>query len=338
MSNWNTYLQIIEDNKKELYRSTLKAFAHSHHHTRSSVLKPQEPDYIASLTSYGIPEMAAEWKSILAPYGIATSVVSIFCHGRPIVSHKLSGTNPEIGDLLIVHVHHPRKGKSRRTALLLQAKMLDDVTVEIKKDDHQWLLYRHWPNFDFVKPRIRGINIDVKPKKAHRGAQYLLVDDHQYMGPFSCVYSTSEVANTLIPEQSLSQVVFKLLSFKEGKAFFGRKASMQRLDWSRLIWTLMEKSTGKNFRRINSGIHSEPRSHVSNPGGMSGLFAYLTSNSGTRHHSFLSEIFGAEKWGQIDQFDGGYFESEEENGISIVVIETSHIGEEDSVPVMKRGD
>jgi hypothetical protein len=192
------------------------------------------------------------------------------------------------------------------------------------------LLYQQWPMFQFVRPSIPGVTLEVTPNQAHRGAQYLLVDDDHFMGPYSCVYSISEADNTLIPEQSLSRAIYKVLCFDEGKEFLGRKASTRKLDWSRLIWMLMEESIDKNFKRKNIGVHSKPRVHGSNLSGMSGLFACLTSNPGTRHHSFLLDVFGAEKWKKIELGEEGnhLFESNEDVGIPTVIIEMSYMDSE----------
>ncbi|TFE00665.1 hypothetical protein [Jeotgalibacillus salarius] len=175
------------------------------------------------MATEGIKNIANSWKETLELYGISTSIVSVFCHQRPIVKHNLSEKNPEIGDLLIVHVYHPKKGKSKRTALLLQAKMKTLHTANVKSNDHQFLLYNNWPEFSFVKPIIKGININIVPNQAHQGAKYLLIDNKNHISSFSFTYTTAEVDNTLIPLHNLAHTMLKILLFEEGKEFIGRK-------------------------------------------------------------------------------------------------------------------
>ncbi|TYS61973.1 hypothetical protein FZD47_17955 [Bacillus infantis] len=328
--NFDTYKNIINMNKNELYRATLDAFYKSHTNAhRLAAGNPQEPDFVAKLATEGIVNTANSWNNILVPFGITTSVVSVFCHQRPIVRHSMSTTNPEIGDLLIVHIYHPKKGKSKKTALLLQAKMMDSVTVSIPKDDHQLLLYKHWPQFSFVKPRIKGININVIPNKAHSGAQYLLIDDHNYMGPFSCTYSTAEADKTLVPEHSLSNTILKILLFEEGKEFLGRKASQNKTDWSKLIWLLLENSVKKNFKRKNIHVTSAPRTNGSNLNGLSGLYACLYKNDSNIRNPFITDLIGKKVVRNSIKFASKsqstpFYEFGGEEGISTIIIESSH--------------
>ncbi|ODG91524.1 hypothetical protein BED47_07685 [Gottfriedia luciferensis] len=326
--DFSTYKSIVNLNKKVLYETALKAIKNSHLEAHTMALNPQEPDFIAKIATAGIIDLANSWKNILMPYGISTSVVSVFCHQRPIVKHTMSSVNPEIGDLLIVHIYHPKKGKSKRTALLLQAKMMTDHTVKISTHDHQLLLYKHWPQFSFVKPKISGININVVPSQAHNGGQYLLIDDENFMGPFSCTYSTAEADETLIPANSLTHTMLKILLFEEGKEFLGRKAAHNKRDWSKLIWLLLENSVQKNFKRKNIKLSSASRTNGSNLNGLSGLYASL-SNKNT---PFITDLIGKKITNQSLQIAPEnalipFYKLEGEGGISTIIIESSHINQ-----------
>ncbi|UQZ74810.1 hypothetical protein C2I17_09655 [Niallia circulans] len=330
--DFNTYKKVINKNKKYLYETALQAIIKSHHNTHAKATKPQEPDFIAKIATEGIVDLANSWKNILLPFGISTSVVSVFCHQRPIVQHSMSSVRPEIGDLLIVHIYHPKKGRSKRTALLLQAKMMTNHTIKIPKTDHQLLLYKHWPQFSFVKPKIKGINIDIIPKHAHNGAQYLLVDDKNYMGPFSCTYSIAEADETLIPLHSFTNSMLKMLLFEEGKEFLGRRASQNKTDWSKLIWLLLETSVKKNFKRKKIKVTSTPRTNGSNLDGLSGLYACLSYRDTNTNNPFITDLVGKKIISHSLNFASEtestpFYKSDGEDGISTIIIESSHINQ-----------
>lgn len=332
--NFETYKNIINMNKKNLYEAALHAIKSSHANAHKSAIgKPQEPDFIAKIATEGVLNLANAWKYILFPFGITTSVVSVFCHQRPIVKHSMSKIKPEIGDLLIIHIYHPKKGRSKRTALLLQAKMMNDHTVDIPKQDHQLLLYKHWPQFSFVRPQIKGININVTPNQTHNGAQYLLIDDHNFMGPFSCTYSTAEADEILVPLHSFTHTLLKILLFEEGKEFLGRKASQNKTDWSKLIWLLLENSVKKNFKRKNIKVTSAPRTNGSNLNGLSGLYACLSNNDLNSRNPFITDLIGKKIISNSIDFASEtesipFYKFSGEEGISTIIIESSHIDQE----------
>ncbi|QEL85889.1 hypothetical protein [Bacillus mycoides] len=205
---------------------------------KSSKKRVEEPDFVAT-TVINIAHLAENRERILSKYGITLSIASIYCHQRPIVSYKSNGKNPELGDLLIIHVHHPKKGKSKRKALLLQVKMTNDITLSINQNDHQLYLYEKWPSFNFVRPKMSKV-IQVHPTYPHDGARYLMIGKHPFINfPY---FMTSTPNRTLHTEYTLVHELMKLLSLSGGKSFYGRKTAQNRSDWSTLVWDLLEMS------------------------------------------------------------------------------------------------
>lgn len=324
------FKKIVRENKDRLYMGALLSMKSAHQYTHGiSVKKPEEPDFVASIVTRGIMDTALSWQKILSPYGIKTSIVSVFCHQRPIVEYNPDPlkTNPEIGDLLIVHIHRFRDGSMKRTALLLQAKMLNNHFMKVHSSDHQLMLYKYWPSFEFVRPKVSNLVLNISPKQAHSGAQYLLIDDSNFMGLFSCTYSLADTDEILIPNVSLSNALTKILSFEIGKKFQGRTVSRGKKNWSKLIWLLLEHSINKNFTRRNIKANSVARIQGTNLSGLSGLYAYLGSRN---QNSVIKELVGEDGFELLNDYskhEDGIFIPYDSEGISTILIETSYSDE-----------
>lgn len=107
-------------------------------------------------------------------------MVAVYCHQTPKVKYAgIGGVSCELGDLLIAHVHTSAGGHIRRNALLYQAKVssLQPYRIPSRGRD-QLRLYEEWPDFEYHhSPPLTGERRSVRPKVAHAGAQYMLIDD-----------------------------------------------------------------------------------------------------------------------------------------------------------------
>ena len=131
-------------------------------------LKPQEPDYVAAITS----NIANDIKGFLTKKlggQFRVEMSSFFCHQKPRVNFRAT-TNPEIGDLLFTVKYTPKVGEASTMSLLLQAKMNDNLGGD------QLKLYTEWPDFRYSskKNKERGYR-KVIPKGSHLGAQLLVI-------------------------------------------------------------------------------------------------------------------------------------------------------------------
>lgn len=101
------------------------------------------------------------------------SVNAVFCHGHPRAHFQdLSGhaQSCEAGDLLVAVHHRAGPFSLRRSALLLQLKMLHKDSFVTTQID----LYHRWPRFEF---RYGGKIADHQVMGGeHRGAQFAFID------------------------------------------------------------------------------------------------------------------------------------------------------------------
>ncbi|MGF9715242.1 hypothetical protein [Paenibacillus naphthalenovorans] len=236
--------QLVQANYQQFLDEAFDYCISCYLHTRSTCANPQEPDFIATLVKE-INTLTCGWEAIMSSYGYKLSITTVFCHQNPIVDYG-SRPRPELGDLLLVHVHKPSVGPEKRHALLLQAKVTRKLT---KKDLHQFNLYGTWPDFDFYRPRLSGRR-SVHPKSSHNGAKYLFIDRSPYYWPFS----VADVNFVLFPKQLLAQELVNLLTFSTGKSFVDKKLATSRNDWSSVIWDLLNNSFGSVFKRKNIGL------------------------------------------------------------------------------------
>jgi hypothetical protein len=299
--------------------------------------KPQEPDLVAALVLEAIPAIAGEWAYMLADDGIHLSVATVFCHKRPIVQYG-PGTNPELGDLLVVHRHETAPGRAESRALLLQAKMSSEPRrAWLSSAEHQLVLYNSWPAFSYVLPAsLASQRRDIQPKAIHAGARYLLLENDEGMSPPRGFRSTSPAwvalpYKALHGRESLAQVLTRMLWLGGGRAFQDLPATE---DWSRTVWDLLRSSFGTAFKRRNIGVDGIERLAGHDLGRIDGAFQLvdfrasfsppqvITKALGDLHARELIDVARSKREFQIanEPLEEG------DRAISVVVLETSDIG------------
>jgi len=235
--------------------------------------KPQEPDIVAMLVLEGVPYIANTLRAITAPFGIRTTVSSVFCHQKPEVLFNRRGYAPdrcELGDILLVHRHSDARGRPMESnALLLQAKLCGAAAHTIPaREQHQLRLYQDWPLFEYSRsgPRLSGKTRNVTPKRRHSGAQYLLIDDGA-LGPAAggllglrgthcmAVWPAEPV---LYPSISLAEELLRFFLGLTGRSFQDRVPANAN-NWDTVVWDLLQHSLGFVFNRKNAGIRRQPR-------------------------------------------------------------------------------
>jgi hypothetical protein len=218
--------------------------------------KPQEPDFIASLTVDFTEKFFQALKSYFPNNKF--SVTGIYSHQKPTVDIGLKMA-PEIGDWLLVYIYTNKKGVKKCNSLLLQAKMAGKKTINVPTSEkHQLMLYTHWPKFRYKRAGLlNGIQRDIQPKAINDGAKYLLIekkpviDSTNIQGnhPMRCAIP----ATTLTPDCDLATVIVDFLKFKVGRNF--KKNTMAcKDDWSKMIWDLIGITYDKATRRMNVGL------------------------------------------------------------------------------------
>jgi hypothetical protein len=125
--------------------------------------KPQEPDFVASLTLKFTPELFNILKAVFPKKKF--SVTGVYCHQKPLADIGLA-KDPEIGDILIVYTYSDNKGSKKLNSLLLQAKISSKSTTTISTtDEHQLKLYSDWPLFEYKRAgKLNGTKRDIQPK------------------------------------------------------------------------------------------------------------------------------------------------------------------------------
>lgn len=79
--------------------------------------RPQEPDFVASLTLKFTPELFNILKAAFPKYKF--SVTGIFCHQKPLAEITGLKKSPEIGDLLIIYIYTDKSGAKKLNSVLL---------------------------------------------------------------------------------------------------------------------------------------------------------------------------------------------------------------------------
>ncbi|HFH3919959.1 hypothetical protein [Pseudomonas aeruginosa] len=230
--------------------------------TRSKKKSPEEPDIVAMLVLEGTPYIAETIRSITEPYGIKSTVSSVFCHQKPTVEFNRKQDRCELGDVLIAHRHYNPYGKAiSSNSILLQAKMFNGSHYEIPhKEQHQLRLYEHWPRFEYIRsaPWLNGATRDVRPKARHNGAQYLLIDNSFLGSPLSGMLGLPNThcmavwpaMSTLYPNNSLADELIRFMIGLTGRPFED-DLSRDPTNWSTVVWDLLEHSLRFVFNRRN---------------------------------------------------------------------------------------
>ena len=236
---------------------------HAIYNSASGLKDPQEPDYIAAL----VCNFSLNLRSILKSYIPGRfRVGGCFIHQKPLARFcdpSIAKKAPEIGDLLIVYkeIIYP-DNEVRYNALLLQAKKTKDIyrTYVSGNDKHQLILYTQWPRFAYDRAgHLNGRIRNIIPKTITSGAQYLLIDEHEFYHcccpapSFWCAMPQEH----LVASNTLAMQIVKFLEFQVGRPFVDGST---RDHWSQMIWDLLRISAESKFNRQRSGYHYRLRS------------------------------------------------------------------------------
>jgi hypothetical protein len=264
---------------------------------------PYEPDFIARLLLDGIPLFGNALNAVISQTGGSAKITSIFCHGSPQVSHH--GSPCELGDILLVHFHTDRFGRTYRNSLLLQAKMSSSPVAILNDpgDLHQLALYMSWGTFQYSKmPGLIGKCRDVSPPNSHLGAQYLLINKNRRYTPVSRypsipvpIYMTVAFpGTTLASYQSLGDSILDLLIGANGRTFSDEPTG--NIDWCQVVWDLIKVAGIRAFTQRRAGAIKQQR----------GLFAasnrvttsFCTSGLASQGNGVFSNLFtpALERW------------------------------------------
>lgn len=206
----------------------------------------QETDYVARL----VEVLPGFIKSSLNTLLIGRQIVAggAFIHQKPLAhfTKKTGYKDPELGDLLIVCCEKRFSGYCYN-AMLLQAKCTTTPFNEMIPNDHQYILYSEWPEFEYKRAGslLNGKTRSVLPKALTQGAEYLLIDERQ---PINLL--TATVDRPLSSSKLFARTLAALLSFDAGRTF---QANSSRDDWSQMILDLLRLSASTVFNRHRSG-------------------------------------------------------------------------------------
>ena len=138
-------------------------------------------------------------------------------------------------------------------ALILQAKCVKNPleAAVAKSDEHQFILYSKWPEFEYRRAGILdGQRRDVLPKSITQGAQYLLIDKN---APEEML--TATVDKSLKGSKLFAILLASVLSFDMGRTFDAYPVD----GWSRMIVDLLWLTANSVFNRRNAGFFNEKR-------------------------------------------------------------------------------
>lgn len=273
----------------------------------TSRCKPQEPDYVAALSTKFLKEFFNILVAVFPDYDF--SVSGVYCHQKPIVDINLD-KKPELGDILFIYADRKQNGEKVLNSLLLQAKLSNYPWLKIQPSErHQLELYKRWPEFVYYRAGyLNGEKRNILPKAINDGAQYLLIDNNPLtngicagkgMFPMGC----SVPDDILYVNDSLSKELVNLLKFKSGHTFDSNPCSTED-DWSKMIWDLLKIAAFKYTKRKNAHLESISRNNEYN--------YFSTENmSGI---TLLDEALGNYK-NRVDIID-------ENSGVSVVLVES----------------
>lgn len=211
----------------------------------------QESDYVAKL----VTELPGGIKNALNAVmpGCQVKSGSAFIHQKPLAHfvNKTGYKDPELGDLLIVC-------RDRRTsgvvynAMLFQAKVANDLLCDSIPNDHQFILYSEWPEFEYKRAGVlNGKRRNVLPKSVTQGAKYLLIDKKS---PNTMLTATTDIP--LNGSRCFSTTLASILSFDDGRSF---QFAFPRDAWSQVIIDLLILSASSMFNRRRSGFSAKQR-------------------------------------------------------------------------------
>lgn len=273
----------------------------------TSRCRPQEPDYIAALSTKFIKDFFNILVAVFPNYDF--SVSGVYCHQKPLVDINLN-KKPELGDILFVYADRKLNGKRVLNSLLFQAKISDHPWLRVHHSEmHQLELYRSWPKFTYYRAGyLNGKNRNILPKTVNDGAQYLLIDNNPltngiYIGKGMFPMGCAVPDDMLCVNNSLSKELIDLLKFKSGRTFDIDPYTTED-GWSKMIWDLLRIAAFKSSKRNNAKMRSFPRRSEYNH--------FRTDNM--RERTLLEESLGNYK-----NMEGIF---DEDSGVSVVIVES----------------
>lgn len=211
----------------------------------------QEPDFVAKLVEE-LPKCIMKASDVALP-GRNIIAGGAFIHQKPL-AHFINRTgykDPELGDLLIV-CREKRASGFCYNAMLLQAKCTTTPFSQQIPNDHQYILYSEWPEFEYKRAgHLNGKVRSVLPKTITQGAQYLLIDASSRITLF-----TATVDRPLEGSKLFANTLAAIMSFDAGRTF---DVTYHRDDWSQMILDLLNLSAISIFNRRKAGYSKAPR-------------------------------------------------------------------------------
>ena len=204
----------------------------------------QEPDYVASLVKE-LPKILTE--AMNGVYGKKIKTGGCFIHQKPIVHfiNKPGFKDPELGDLLII-CREKRYSGYVYNAIILQAKRVANPNHVYIPNDHQYVLYSEWPEFEYKRAGyLNGKTRSILPKTITQGAQYLLIEGHE-----AVELLTATVDRPLQASNCFAGTLTSLMLFESGRTF---QISNPHDDWSQMILDLLRMSVSSYYTRKGIG-------------------------------------------------------------------------------------
>jgi hypothetical protein len=281
--------------------------------------KPEEPDFIASLTINFSRDLFYILESLFPKSKFA--VTGVFCHQKPIVNIG-ANKNPELGDLLLIYIRSDKSNNRICNSLLLQAKKTKHQEHFVPRTEmHQLELYMNWPEFSYVKAGpLTGVSRNVTPKSVTAGAQYLLIDDDagkvvsNFTDEFPMGCATPDYF--LILDKDFATEITEFLKLKSGRSFDYDPSGTQD-EWTRMIWDMLE-ATKQKARRRNSLPDDFDRQTINQVDGT----CFFSSHPGSS--SIYSDLHRKmnDQPGTIQKSD---ITGNDDTGLSIILIESNDI-------------
>jgi len=215
----------------------------------------------------------------------------------------------------------------------------------LTKELDQLNLYTYWPYFEYYRASyLTGEKRDVTPKSPHAGAQYLLIDDRSFNDPNSGLlgYPGTYPIGCSMPDRllyhhnHLASELIRIFLFLTGRAYEDKQSAALKQDWSQVVWDLIGIGLKKAFNRKNSGRYGSPR--------IAGAAQLLTDGdsfnqaSSSNCYTTAVDVLGLHEASALFRVQGdvppnirdiGDNVREPEEGVSLIVIETSEQSNEE---------
>lgn len=283
-----------------------------------------EVGFVAAITLGGVPGIASAWAPLLKPHGYSLKIDGVFCHAAPVVAFKGAAgqrVSCELADLLVVTDHLDQRGRPKRRASLIQAKMASKarrVSLKGKSSVRQLDIYQSWPAFTF-KETIYGSKFYVLKSVGQGDAgSFGVIDRHFRNSPGLPPRWTQHYARptpvSITNEPSFGGFLAQMVGGKVGA--HGRFATPGGSDdWSQVVDLLLDVTYKKAFR------HAPTLGASATPRGVTAI-AYLTR---PHEQQLRGRRLAGHDW--RPPFDGfEAVEDESPGGISVLRIEVSQDG------------